>query len=77
MLTMEFARRQKGITQHDLGKMTGVASHFISLMENGRGTPTDKQARLLAEALCLPIDSLMVPMPEISQMLDRETVHVG
>jgi transcriptional regulator with XRE-family HTH domain len=60
MLTIEFARRLKKLTQLELSATTRISAQFIGLIENGRGLPTDDQARRLAEALGVSADQLLV-----------------
>ena len=67
MLTIEFARRQKELSQNELSAATRIAAHFISLVENGRGIPTEGQKERLAAALGVPIDTLLLPVPDLAQ----------
>jgi transcriptional regulator with XRE-family HTH domain len=72
---IEFRRRTLGYSQVQLGALPSVriASNFISLIEQGRGVPTDDQARRLAAALnCEAADLLK----EIALGSDGVTAHV-
>ena len=66
MLILEVARRQKRLTQNDLSMTTRVSSHFISLIENGRGIPTSDQAERLATALGVSADTRLQPVPDLA-----------
>jgi transcriptional regulator with XRE-family HTH domain len=66
MLTIEFARRLKKLTQLELSHTTRISAQFIGLIENGRGLPTDDQAQRLAAALGVPADRLLVDVGEMS-----------
>ena len=43
------ARKEKGITQQELSKLTGVAQADISRIESGNGNPSFKTLKRLAE----------------------------
>lgn len=61
MTRMEFARRNLGFSQEQLGLDPDVRIHqsFISLIELGKGIPTPEQALRLARRLGLdPVDLL-------------------
>ncbi|MBE6422711.1 helix-turn-helix domain-containing protein [Succinivibrio dextrinosolvens] len=45
------ARKEKGITQQELSKLTGVAQADISRIESGNGNPSFKTLKRLAEGL--------------------------
>ena len=66
MLTLEFARRQKKLSQNDLSAKTRIAAHFISLVENGRGLPTEDQAQRLATALGVPVEILLQQVSDLA-----------
>ena len=67
MLTIEFARRQQGLTQAHLSGKARIASYFISLIpENGRALPSEDQARRLALTLKVPVETLLLPVPDLT-----------
>jgi predicted transcriptional regulator len=45
------ARKEKGLTQQELSKLTGVAQADISRIESGNGNPSFKTLKRLAEGL--------------------------
>ncbi len=45
------ARRSAGVSMRDLERRSGVARSYISLLEQGRLTPTPAQARALLDVL--------------------------
>lgn len=65
MLNIEYIRRQRKMTQAELSGSTRIATHFISLIENGRGIPTEDQARRLANALGIDPSQLLESAPEL------------
>jgi len=65
MLMIEFARRQRDLTQIDLASKTKIAPWFISMVENSRAEPNDDQKRRLARALGIPVAQLLEPAPEL------------
>lgn len=48
------ARKSKGLTQKQLGDLCGMADSAIRRYESGRGNPTEKTMRRIANALDLP-----------------------
>ena len=51
---------QKGITQTDLHKTTGICKASISQYLSGKNTPSPKYIKLIADALECPVDALAV-----------------
>lgn len=45
------ARKEKGITQKELSKLTGIAQADLSKIENGNANPSLKTLKKLAEGL--------------------------
>lgn len=45
------ARKEKGISQQELSKLTGIAQADISRIENGNGNPSFKTLKRIAEGL--------------------------
>lgn len=73
MLTV---RKQKGMTQQELGKIIGVDKRVISKYENGQTIPSIKVAIQIAQALQVSLDylagsdkSLFIDDQEIIQLL--------
>jgi DNA-binding XRE family transcriptional regulator len=56
------ARKQKGLTQEDIQKKTGLTQQFISDVENGKTTLSLDNANLLAAAVEQPIWKLTNPV---------------
>jgi transcriptional regulator with XRE-family HTH domain len=77
MLVIEFARRQKQLTQTQLSMATRIASHFISLLENSRAIPTEDQAQRLATALGVPADTLLQPVRDLVAAAEPITAERG
>lgn len=71
MLMIELARRQKDWPQTKLSAETRIATHFISLIENGRGIPSEDQAKRLAHALGIPVETLLQPAAELVGDMNR------
>jgi len=51
-------RNQKGLTQRELGLRSGIASSYLSRIENRRLEPRPKTLRRIADALQVPISDL-------------------
>ena len=69
-------RKQKGMTQQELGKIIGVDKRVISKYENGQTIPSIKVAVQIATALEVSLDylvgsdkALFIEDPEIVQLL--------
>lgn len=52
-------RIKKGLTQRQLGELIGMADSAIRRYESDRGNPTAKTLRRIADALEVPVDSLL------------------
>lgn len=52
-------RRERGWTQAQLGRATGLSAKTISSIERGRERPLERSARALAEALGVELDRLL------------------
>jgi len=51
-------RNQKGMTQQDLSKLTGLAASYLSRVENRRLEPSPRTLRKIAGALAVPMSEL-------------------
>jgi transcriptional regulator with XRE-family HTH domain len=58
---IEFARREKGWSQLELGNLPTVkiSQNFISMIERGQGLPTPEQRERIARALGVPPAKLL------------------
>ena len=55
MLRSKFLRIERGWSQHDLARITGLAQSVISNIEIGRINPREAECRALGKALgCAP-----------------------
>jgi len=52
-------RTEKGISQGDIVKTSGIDKAMISNIENGKANPTLATIAKLAEAVNIPIDELL------------------
>jgi transcriptional regulator with XRE-family HTH domain len=59
MLGMRTARERRGITQKELGRITGIHEITLSRWENGHQSPSIKGAELVARALGVPLSELL------------------
>jgi DNA-binding XRE family transcriptional regulator len=57
---LAFWRRHRGLTQHALSKLTGVAQGFLSEIENGSKSGDVQTIARIAKALAVTIDDLVV-----------------
>ncbi len=62
MQAMIDARREKGITQKDLSKATGISQADISRLEHGTGNPSIRTLKRVANALHMSLKIEFVPM---------------
>jgi len=68
-------RKERGFSQSDLEKKSGVNSKLLSKYENGRITPTADTLRKIAEGLEISTDYLLfdnAPKDGLSQLEDLE-----
>ena len=56
---LKAARKQKGLSQTELGKLLGVQAQTISNWENGKSEPNLKTINKLCDVLNIPIYSLI------------------
>jgi len=56
-------RNQKGMTQQDLSKRTGLAASYLSRVENRRLEPGARTLRKIAAALAVPVSELFQEPP--------------
>ena len=54
------ARKNKNLSQHDLGKLTNLEQGYISRLENGTSEGTPTQLYEIAKAIKIPITDLIV-----------------
>ena len=59
MTFLEFRRRERGLSQRELGRRARLEQSFISQIERGTGIPMPDQAERLARELGLPADLLL------------------
>ena len=64
LLGIQAKRNERGWSQEKLGNHPEVriAQDFISRIERGEGLPTPDQARRLAKALGIPVETLLQPV---------------
>ncbi|MGH9364867.1 MAG: helix-turn-helix domain-containing protein [Thermoanaerobaculia bacterium] len=56
-------RKQRQLSQAELGRMTGSHPRLISKYENGDAAPSVEKLRKMAEALRVPADALLYDRP--------------
>lgn len=59
MLGMRTARERKGITQKELGRITGIHAVTLSRWENGHQSPSVRGLSLVASVLGVPLSELL------------------
>jgi len=52
------ARARKRVTQWDIRKRTGICQTKVSLIERGYVCPTDKEKKVIAQALGFTVDEI-------------------
>jgi len=60
---LAFWRKHRGMTQEALSKSVGVAQGFISEIENGAKTGDVQTLAVIARALEISLDDLVIPAP--------------
>jgi transcriptional regulator with XRE-family HTH domain len=60
---LAFWRKHRGMTQEALSKSVGVAQGFISKIENGAKTGDVQTLAVIARALEVSLDDLVIPKP--------------
>jgi transcriptional regulator with XRE-family HTH domain len=60
---LAFWRKHRGVTQQALSKSVGVAQGFISEIENGAKTGDVQTLAVIAKALEISLDDLVIPRP--------------
>ena len=60
---LAFWRKHRGMTQETLSKSVGVAQGFISEIENGAKTGDVQTLAVIARALEISLDDLVIPKP--------------
>ena len=60
---LAFWRKYRGVTQQALSKSVGVAQGFISEIENGAKTGDVQTLAVIARALGISLDDLVIPRP--------------
>jgi transcriptional regulator with XRE-family HTH domain len=60
---LAFWRKHRGMTQEALSKSVGVAQGFISEIENGAKTGDVQTLAVIARALEISLDDLVIPKP--------------
>lgn len=53
-------REKRGLTQGELSRKAGLGKGHLSTIESGKGDPSVATVRLLAQALEVSIDSLVI-----------------
>lgn len=68
---------ERGMTKHELAKLTGVSISVLSEITNGKGNPTLKTMSAIAEALQTPLPMLLESTDLDSKELDDAAgVHI-
>jgi DNA-binding XRE family transcriptional regulator len=60
---LAFFRKKRGISQGDLAKRAGITQGYLSEIEIGRKSGDVRTLRKLADALAVPLDSLVPDEP--------------
>jgi transcriptional regulator with XRE-family HTH domain len=67
-------RRQRGLTQQELGRRCGLSRSFLSQVENGNRVPSLSSLTQISAALgVMPIDVLVRDEQEISEKNEKGT----
>ena len=75
--TLKSKRKEKGWTQEELAKRSGVSQQAISFIESERNTPSEGTLRLLAKALDCTVGELLgEEMVEESDPVEQKLLHI-
>ena len=67
-------RRERGLTQQELGRKSGLSRSFLSQVENGNRVPSLSSLTRISAALdVMPIDVLVRDEQEISEKNENRT----
>ncbi len=66
-------RRQRGLSQEELAERAGINRSYLSLLENGRSSPTMEVVEKLAQGLGVSIWTLLSAAQERHYEYDSET----
>jgi transcriptional regulator with XRE-family HTH domain len=67
-------RRERDLTQQELGRKSGLSRSFLSQVENGNRVPSLSSLTRISAALgVMPIDVLVRDEPEISERNENRT----
>src|SRR5690348_7039808 len=58
---LRMARTEAGLSQQDVESLTGIMQHYVSLIENGRRSPTLDTMAALAVAVGKDVRALLKP----------------
>lgn len=61
--SLRFWRKQRGVSQTQLGAKVGVQQGVISSFETGEREPTAETWQMMADLLVLPVETLFAPPP--------------
>lgn len=64
-ITIKTARLERGISQGDIERLTGLRRCYISRLENGRTVPSLNTLAIIAESLAMKVSQLIAMTEEL------------
>lgn len=68
---IHFSRKEKNISQKELGKLTGISHQIISRYEKGAEIPTEEKLQLILSVLKIDLNEVLEVSIEINEMFDN------
>jgi transcriptional regulator with XRE-family HTH domain len=75
MLILEFVRRERGLSQAQVGALAKIAQPTVSLIEQGRYIPAPDQMARLSRALNIAPDVVLRPVTVDTSNATAETAE--
>lgn len=68
---IHYSRKRKGISQKELGEITGISHQIISRYEKGVEVPTEEKLQLILSVLKIDLNEVLEVSIEINEMFDN------
>lgn len=72
--TIQELRTKKGLTQKEVAEKAGITKDYISLIERGERTPSDKTKHKLAEIYDVPVVQIFLAIQRTNGTIKQSEV---
>lgn len=72
--TIQELRTKKGLTQKEVAEKAGITKDYISLIERGERTPSDKTKNKLAEIYDVPVVQIFLAIQRTNSTTKQSEV---